>query len=229
MKNGYTVAYAASFGDPTLMKESRQKIQEYMQNFKYIGLREQQLLPLVAASTSAPVQRVVDPTLLLTAEDLDKIAKPTPHPAKYVLLYARRYDPPLEQWAEDMAAYLGAQVVEISLRATNADSHTMRHDAGVEEFLILVKNACYVVTNSYHGMIMAIHYKRPFVVFSREQCSNKIAELLELLGLQDRMLLSHRARVCKPIRYDLVHQKIANARDCSIDFLKQELEGIYKK
>ena len=37
-------------------------------------------------------------------------------------------------------------------------------DAGVEEFLALVKYAEFVLTNSYHGMIFSIQFKREFVV-----------------------------------------------------------------
>ena len=83
-----------------------------------------------------------------------------------------------------MAAENGLKIIDISLRATNAErGHIMRYDAGVEEFLSLVKNAEYIVTNSFHGMIFSVQFRRPFVIFSREQCDNKIEELLELLNL----------------------------------------------
>lgn len=72
---------------------------------------------------------------------------------KYILLYARRYNPNMEKYAEELALKTGCEIIEISLSATNAAKHTMFYEAGVEEFLLLVKNASYVVTNSYHGII----------------------------------------------------------------------------
>jgi len=43
--------------------------------------------------------------------------------------------------------------------------HIMAYDAGVEEFLSLVKNAEYVVTNSFHGLIFSVQFKRNFMSF----------------------------------------------------------------
>lgn len=99
----------------------------------------------------------------------------------------------------------------------------MRYDAGVEEFLSLVKNAEYVITNSFHGIIMSVQYRRPFVVFSREQCNTKINELLNLFNLPDRMLINGTERF-KPIDYDVVYERITDARIKAQDFLKMELE-----
>lgn len=98
----------------------------------------------------------------------------------------------------------------------------MFYEAGVEEFLSLVKHAEYIITNSFHGMIMSVQYHRPFVVFSREQCDTKITELLELFGLSDRMLINGMEQF-EPIDYDSVHKRIAEARTKAQDFLRMEL------
>ena len=72
----------------------------------------------------------------------------------------------------------------------NLKKDKMFYEAGVEEFLSLVKNAQFVVTNSFHGMIFSVRFKKQFVIFSREQCNTKISELLEMFGLSDRMLVN---------------------------------------
>ena len=70
-------------------------------------------------------------------------------------------------FADRLAERNGWKVVDISLRAENANKHKMAYDAGVEEFLSLVKNCEYVVTNSFHSIIFATQFCRPFVAFSR--------------------------------------------------------------
>ena len=100
--------------------------------------------------------------------------------------------------------------------------HIMRYDAGVEEFLALVRNAECVVTNSFHGMIFSVQFRRPFVVFSRAQCDNKLEELLGLLGLRDRLMVKGDEKTVA-IDYDCVHEKIEKARKVSVDFLEMEL------
>jgi len=182
-------------------------------------------VPYVQEHTNVPVQRVVDPTLLLTSQDYDRIAAPKQEEEKYLLLYARRYNAEMEAYAERIAKEKGLKIIEISLRATNAEKHRMFYEAGVEEFLSLVKHADYVVTNSFHGMIFAVQYRRPFVIFSRFQCNNKIDEILGLFGLSDRILVSREQGAVDQIDYDAVHSRIAQAREKSLAFLEMELSG----
>lgn len=220
-----SVAYAASFGDPTLSEENCRKLKERLKNFKAIGLRENLMLPYVMEHTDVSVKRVLDPTLLHTCEKYDEIAvQERLEKDKYLLLYSRRYSSVMEKYAEELANKKGWKIVEISLRATNQNKgHRMYYQAGVEEFLSLVKHAEYVVTNSFHGMIFAVQYKRPFVIFSREQCNNKIDEILQLLELSDHMLVTGEEKFSEAIDYESVHQKISRARKESLQFLREEL------
>ncbi len=226
---GASVAYAASFGDTHLFErggenDAYQLLNERLKNFKAIGLREDLMIPYVKANTTVPVQRVLDPTLLLTSEDYDRIAEERIVQDKYLLLYARRYNPKMLDYADKLAKENGWKVIDISLRADNVQrGHQMLYEAGVEEFLSLVKYAEYVVTNSYHGMIFSVQFRRPFVVFSREQCDNKIWELLSLFGITDRLMVTGKEKYGE-IDYDKIHAIISDARKKSLDFLQMELE-----
>ena len=62
-----SVAYAASFADSHFEQDDYQKLNERLKNFNAIGLRENQMIPYVASHVDVPVQRVIDPTLLLTS------------------------------------------------------------------------------------------------------------------------------------------------------------------
>ena len=131
----------------------------------------------------------------------------------------------MTKYAEDLAEKNGWKVIEISLRATQAEKHRMFYEAGVEEFLSLVKHAEFVVTNSFHGMILSVQYRTKFVIFSREQCDNKIDELLDLFGLRDRKMIDGSEAISEDIDYGAVHSNIDSARKESLAFLKQELDN----
>ncbi len=224
---GRSVSYAASFGDPHFTEETYKILNERLKNFKALGIRENQMIPYLKQHVAVPVQRVLDPTLLLPAQEYEQITAMSQEKEKYLLLYARRYSPKMEAYAERIAKENGWKIVDISLRATNAErGHKMAYEAGVEEFLALVKNAEYVVTNSFHGMIFSVNFRRPFVIFSREQCDNKIDELLQLFGLRDRMLVSGEEKFAD-IDYDDVHERINSVRQSSIEFLTMEL-GLFE-
>lgn len=225
MKN-CSVAYAASFGDSHFVPETYDILKERLKNFKAIGLREGEMLAYVRAHTTVPVQRVLDPTLLLTAADYASITAPRLEKRPYLLLYARRYNPAMSDYAERLAQEQGWEIIEISLRAVNAEKHRMFYEAGVEEFLSLVKHAEFVVTNSYHGIIFSLQFQREFRAFSREQCDTKISELLDLLSLSTRLARSEELLQDSSIPYQAVNQKIQVYRLRSLQFLKDELNWL---
>lgn len=226
MKNGYAVSYAASFGDAHFDDTNYEVLKQRLNNFKALGIRENKMIPYIKKNTNIPVFRTIDPTLLLFADDFKEITAPRIENKKYLLLYARRYNKKMFDYAEQIASKHGWNIVDISLRAENANSHRMAYDAGVEEFLSLVKNSEYVVTNSFHSIIFAAQFRRPFVAFSRESGDSKIAELLELLGLPNRLFVDGNEEVPDYIDFDEVHSKIGYERVNSLNFLKKELDGV---
>ncbi len=94
-----SVAYAASFGDPHFTEETYKILNLRLLNFNALGLRENLLIPYVTEHTVVPVQKVLDPTLLLESSDYDQIAETRLENEKYLLLYARRYNPKMESYA----------------------------------------------------------------------------------------------------------------------------------
>lgn len=221
---GKSVSYAASFGDPTFSEQDYLTLNQRLQNFKALGIRENVMLPYVKKHVNVRVERTIDPTLLAEPSLYDSLIAEPQLNEKYVLLYSRRYNQKMEHFAERLAREKGLELVEISIRATNAEKgHLMRYDAGVEEFLSLVKNAEYVVTNSFHGVIFAVQLRTPFYCFSREQGDTKITEVLELFGLSNRIMVDGTENVPEEIDYNVVHTRLAEARKPAADYLRYAL------
>ena len=221
---GNAISYAASFGDATFDEDTYPILNERLLNFKALGIRENKFVPYIQEHVNVPCQKTIDPTLLLTSKDYDTIAADRIIEDKYILLYARRYNPKMFAYADKLAKENGYKVIDISLRAeTLKDKHEPWYRAGVEEFLSLVKHAEFVVTNSFHGLIFAVQYRRPFAVFTREQAGSKIAELLELFGLQQHMMVNGDEILPTLINYDRVHDRIQSAREDSLNFFKNSL------
>lgn len=220
----HAISYAASFGDTKISDDEYAILNQRIQNFKAIGLRENRMIEYVSAHSECPVQKNIDPTLLLKPEEYAPIVSERVIEEKYLLLYTRRYNAKMQEYAEDLAAKNGWKIVEISLRATNAKKgHIMMYKAGVEEFLSLVKHAEYVVTNSFHGLMFSVQFKKQFAIFSRETGDSKIAEALELFGLQNNLLTEKVDDIIKIEDYETVHSRIAEARRDSLAFLEKGL------
>lgn len=78
MKNGYTISYAASFGDSHFTDADYITLNERLKNFKAIGIRESEMLSYIREHYDGEVCKNLDPTLLLTAEDYIDITAPPP-------------------------------------------------------------------------------------------------------------------------------------------------------
>lgn len=221
---GKSISYAASFGDSTFTERDYNMLNNLLQNFRALGIRENDMLPYVKENVKVRTERTIDPTLLAEVSLYDSITAEPQLKDPYLLLYSRRYNNNMEQFAEKLAVEKGLRIVEISIRATNVEKgHIMRYDAGVEEFLSLVKNAACVVTNSFHGIIFATQLRTPFFCFSREQGDTKISELLNLFGLSNRLMVDGTEQVSFDIDFNKVHKSIADTRKESLEYLKYAL------
>ncbi len=220
---GKSISYAASFGDSHFSEEDLKTLKMRLHNFLALGLRENNMIDCVKGLVNVPVQRTIDPTLLLKQEDYDTIAAKRLVAEKYLLLYSRRHNAQMYAFAEKIAKERKLKIVDISLKAVGEKDHIPYYQAGVEEFLSLVKYAECVVTNSFHGIIFSVQYRRQFYGFTRQECNTKINELMELFGLNGCLLVTGNEQVWE-IDYENVHSNIDKARIKSLEFLKKSLE-----
>ena len=225
MRDSHTISYAASFGDAVFEDQDFEILKERLKNYKAIGVRESTYLDFIHRNTGVLSQRVLDPTFLLTGKEYEKITAEMQINEPYILLYARRYNKAMEGYTERLAEKLGCRIVEISLRATNAKNHIMRYDAGVEEFLSLVKHAEFVVTNSFHGAIFSIQMHTQYRIFSREQADTKIDELLEWLNLEKTKLITGLETDDYRIDFETVEKRLERLRKDSKDYLRKALDA----
>ena len=89
-----------------------------------------------------PVQKVIYRTLLLEYEDYDVLASDRLVEEKYLLIYSRRYNSKMEDYAERMAKQNGWEIVEISLRATNAEKGQIMFLIRPEWRVFIIGKAC---------------------------------------------------------------------------------------
>ena len=68
-----TASYAASTGKTTLNESQKSKLKVALEATRHISVREKESIPALQELTDKPIEYVLDPTLLLTAEDWDRI------------------------------------------------------------------------------------------------------------------------------------------------------------
>lgn len=220
------VSYASSFGVSELSGPVFYQYKQWFKKFEYIGLREKSGADIVKAmSLDADVEHVLDPTLLLSAEEWTKVAvAPDERPAgKYLLLYDLIASQETVDLAKRWSAQRGWDVVRIGDGAY-----------GPGEFLWLFANAEAVVTNSFHGTAFAILNRKPFcsVVPKGMSNSNRIESLLNSLALQSRLMpfsdVSN-VELGDVVDFESVGIRLEGLRRSSERFLRSSVDGEKKK
>ena len=100
----------------------------------------------------------------------------------------------------------------------------------VIDWLNQIRNSEYIVTDSYHGLLFSIIFKKQFVIYDRVAGgSERYKSILEYLGLSDRLF--HKEdnidvvvnKLKEKIDYISVEQKLETFRSLSLDYLRSAL------
>lgn len=97
----------------------------------------------------------------------------------------------------------------------------------VEEWLWHMKNADFVITDSFHGMVFSILFEKQFVVIGNEERGlSRFTDLLDALDLEERLLFSGKNNyecLKTKINYSKIAEKLKVLQEFSEAFLKESL------
>lgn len=230
VKNSKKIAYAASIGRDEILESEKEQIGKYLDDFDYISIREKTGVNLYQPLTKNKIENVLDPTLLLNSEDWDKIASKNGINKDYIFSYTLGAEKEVIESIDKISEILNTGLVEIYYKKQFKNEIKNVNNAGPNEFVGLVKNAKYVVTNSFHGMVFSILYRKNFWVFKRGNMNSRIFDLLELLNLTNRIIDLEKIdniysiNYNESIDYDKVYEILNTERKKSIQFLHNALE-----
>lgn len=229
-KESIKISYASSIGSHTFSKNEEPKIKELLNEFHAISVRESGAKQHLENLLGKEVHHVLDPTLLIERQAWEKLIQPPKkeeNKSKYILFYTVPKAKLTKKAANYYKEKLGIKVVSIDqgLYSGSVVDRQIR-DAGPIEFLDAIKNAEFIVTDSFHGVCFSLIFSRPFIAIAPGKHSNRIESLLTLLGIENR--LARREEDFESIApyFDMAPatQKLSTARAKSIKFIKSSLE-----
>lgn len=185
------VSYAASMGQDALTEDESKQLSEWLSHFDALTVRETSLQALLSPLTEKSIDVVVDPTLLFSHKEWDKIAQRPPVSQPYVLVYQVIDNAATLQMAQEAANSLSAEVIVLASKVYSKRETGFRtiYDATPQQFVGWIANAAMVVTTSFHGTAFSIIYRKPFVCVRQHLPSDlRLCSVLETFGLQDRFL-----------------------------------------
>ena len=236
---GRRVAYAPSFGISSIPEDKRELLKSYLEKFDCLSVREMQGEKIIMDITGRDSCTVLDPTLLLDGEQWSDLASAPVFNEPYLLCYfitdARKYS----GFVHSLATKYGLPVVSLcgSRRVVSRTRHKVL-DAGPREFLGLFKNASVVCTDSFHGTVFSINFKKEFFCFESSQRAEKAVnsrlnnilgklDILERIfsikaGLQE--FSAHVLDSVAPIDYLHVDRLLQKEREQSVNYLRDSLK-----
>ena len=123
----------------------------------------------------------------------------------------------------DMPIYL-AQISNMDFKLTYFADKTI-YDLSPIQWLEYIKNAKFVYTDSYHGALFSIKYKKPFVAYYKNiQRAPRFIDLKERYVLQEHIVdNADDIDLNNQPNFDAIDEVILKHRIESIDFLNQSL------
>lgn len=181
------IAFAPSFGVASIPEERKLDYRKWISEIPNLSVREEAGREIIFDLTGRNAEVLVDPTMVLTAEDWDEFAKEPLFnlPQKYILTYflgdrIREYSRAIYKYAEE----LDCQVVNLLDLM-----EPQYYGCSPNEFVYCIKNAEMICTDSFHAAVFSIMYHKNFQVFERVEgertMSSRLHTLLKTYHLQD--------------------------------------------
>ena len=195
-KNNVLASYAASFAHDDWKYSVKQTIDSKMllKKFSFISVRESAGVELISKHFEMNSIRVLDPTFLLDVNDYHKLLgnKNSNNDKNKKTIFSYIF--------ENGVARM--KIIEKDAKKNNFEAISFcdlnnipnliknnRRNYSVESWLNSLKNSSLVVTDSFHGMVFAIIFKKNFyVLLNQRNGTSRINSLLKDLGLESRII-----------------------------------------
>ena len=230
-KNIKRVAFASSFGLEKLEEAEQDKIKQYLADYRHISVREESAAEIVNSLIGKRPEVVLDPTLQIRAEEWFELEADKLMKDKYVLLMLLyNEDNGATDIARKIADDAGWKLVKISwdLFKDGRVDKLFTHRSP-EDFISLVHNAEYVVTNSFHGTAFCINFNKQFTVVRRNQMQTRIDNILRMTGLENRLVSNLETfdinSAKERIDYANINAVLEKERQRSIGLLEEAING----
>ena len=228
----YAFSYAASFGIATPNDEVRAFAAPKIAALREISVREQSGVELVKEWTGRDAVLTADPVLLLEQEEWNRIAAlPEGKPAS-IFLYSTHPTPALEETARALQLETGLPVDRNiwTLGIRDYLREGAKKVKSPQRWLQCLRDAEYVVTNSFHATVFSIlFHKKFFTVVNgepQEGANIRMFDLLSRLGLADRIVNDvPRNILLDTPDFTTADREIAVMREASLAFLRRNLEA----
>lgn len=226
------VSYASSFACDTIPEEYLEKYSKALGQYDKISVREQSGINIIKRITGKDAQLASDPVLLLDQSEWSRLAgdkRPCKEP--YILVYTLAYmfnpRPGIYRIIDSVQNKLGYKV--IYLNGTKEEvfkpNSKVVKDFGPIEFLQWIKNAEFVITDSFHCTAFSVIFNKPLlgIIKSADSKDGRLTTLLKRVGADNSIMPCNTKLNIEDFEIDKCRSdidKVSNFSDLSMDVLR---------
>lgn len=223
-KDKIRATYAASLGISYMPVGAHNLVKEYLEEMDYISVREKTGRDILESLTDKKIDVHVDPTLLRTKEEWERVSIPTTIKKPYILCYILYRPKWLNKWLKKIRKQTKKEIVLVSSDVyRNVYHNRMVRNAGPKEFLGLLQGADFVISSSFHGVALSIANEKPFYAIVNPDMPSRISNLLETFELSARIVTDKSALDFASVNYDDVRKILDKEKKKSIEYLSDLL------
>ena len=237
-KNIKLVSYAASFGNVMPAENLSEDVRNHLLNFNLISVREAKAKDYIVNKLGFSedlISTCIDPSLLLQSYDYEEIIHNVAFDFdKYVLIYltgSNKKNKVLEL-AKKIAKSSNSKIIIVNKPSVVNFPETIfnpniiyKYDTGPSEFVSLVKNAEYVITNSFHGTAFSLIFRKRFTVFEKKNKDLRLRELFKLLHIPDYKVVEVENSLTTE-EWDLIYKEIQRQKSNGYAYILKSLKLI---
>lgn len=214
-------SYAASFGckEWEYSKEQEKACSKLAKRFDAISVREASGVELCKEHFGVDATLVLDPTLLLNKEDYGKVCHDVPKKKKHIFVYFLVVSEGVLAVAKKLSEATMLPIV------VKQPGDKVKKEDTIEDWFAEFRDADYVVTDSFHGMVFSIIFNKPFAIVMNPSGGNdRYLSLLSQLGLMERIVKDGTLPSDSAIDWQKVNTQLDSLRKTSLEFLKNNLK-----
>lgn len=230
------IAYAASFGIDNLNEYSKVDLKtasKYIKLFDAVSVREDSGVQICRDFFKMNVAHVLDPTMLLTKDDYLKLIEDEDktHSLGMLLTYVLDRTQEKKEIIQKVSDALHLKPYENG--PTKYFSNVIEDNLSecvypsVSKWLAGFRDAQFVVTDSFHGMVFSIIFNKPFIaILNIERGASRFVSLLSMFHLEHRVVTvgeELRKELLMPVDYEPINKILNKLKKESFSYLKQWL------
>lgn len=215
------VTYAASIGLDEVSNDQQKILKKGLKDFRCISIREKNGADIIKKILpQKTVYSNIDPVFLQRKEMWNKLAGTRRAvKRKYILIYAFEAVKECINIAKKIDS--DSRMVRISDAFSKADKDVMNiRGVGPKQFLKLIRDAEFVITDSFHGCAFSIIFEKNFYVIPYEKTTSRMTNLLSMFDLKDRLVVRDISNFENKIDYVKIRKIIEDEINKSDNYLQ---------